>query len=163
LIFSPTDTQTQEDGFLHAYELYDTRLNAELAVLSACNTGSGRVVKGEGVLSLSRAFKYAGCPNIAMSLWKADDNATHEIMIHFFKGLRTGMGKTEALRDAQLAYLAEHTGPQAHPYYWATFVMIGDDSPLSGLNSAGLPWWGWGPDHWGAGNARIFWQKTKPI
>ncbi len=141
LIFSQNKKDTLEDGFLHAYELYNTQLNAELAVLSACNTGSGQFAKGEGILSLSRAFKYAGCPNIAMSLWKADDKATHEIMVGFFKNLKDGMGKSRALKEAQRAYLDNHTGLKTHPYYWATFMMIGDDAPLSG---GGMPWWGWG-------------------
>ena len=86
LIFTQ-DQDTLEDGFLNAYELYNMRLTAEMAVLSACNTGFGKLVRGEGVLSLGRAFAYAGCPSIVMSLWPAQDKATADIMRYFYQGL----------------------------------------------------------------------------
>ncbi len=143
LVFTQSTTEGKEDGFLHAYELYNTRLKAELAVLSACNTGSGALADGEGILSLARAFKYAGCPNIAMSLWKADDEVTSQIMEVFFAQLKEGKGKSESLRLAQINYLQnEAPANKTHPYYWAPFVMIGDDEPLRSVRK-GWPWWGW--------------------
>jgi CHAT domain-containing protein/tetratricopeptide (TPR) repeat protein len=143
LVFTQSQSEEEEDGFLHAYELYNTQLKAELAVLSACNTGSGALAEGEGILSLARAFKYAGCPNIAMSLWKADDEATSQIMEGFFAQLKEGKGKSESLRLAQLDYLQNlASADKTHPYYWAPFVMIGDDEPLK-FQRKGLPWWGW--------------------
>jgi CHAT domain-containing protein len=143
LVFTQNAMEEEEDGFLHAYELYNTRLKAELAVLSACNTGSGLLADGEGILSLARAFKYAGCPNIAMSLWKADDEATSQIMEEFFAQLKEEKGKAESLRQAQLNYL-QNLAPahKTHPYYWAPFVMIGDDEPIS-FGKTGWGWWGW--------------------
>lgn len=128
--FAPTPADTAEDGALHAYELYNMHLNAELAVLSACQTGAGRIQRGEGVMSLARAFKYAGCPNIVTSLWNANDETSRDIMRRFFKNLKAGMDKDEGLCRAQRDYLAQATLTDAHPSRWATFVLIGDDTPM---------------------------------
>lgn len=117
-----------DDGFLHAYEIYNLPLNADLAVLSACNTGSGQLAKGEGVISLARAFKYAGCSNVLMSLWQADDQATAQIMQGFYQYLKEGKGKDAAIRQAKLDYL--NTGNRNHPFFWGAFVLMGDDRPL---------------------------------
>ena len=116
------------DGFLHTYEIYNLRLNADLAVLSACNTGRGQLAKGEGVISLARAFRYAGCPNVIMSLWQADDQATAQIMQDFYRYLQQGMGKDAAIRQARLNYL--DTQPRNHPFYWGAFVLVGDGEPV---------------------------------
>ena len=118
----------ENDGFLHAYEIYNLKMNAELAVLSACNTGRGQLAKGEGVISLARAFKYAGCSNVLMSLWQADDEATEQIMQDFYRHLQKGLGKDEAIRQAKLDYLAASN--RNHPFFWGAFVLIGDDLPL---------------------------------
>lgn len=141
LIFSESTDTTLEDGKLHAYELYNMRLNAELAVLSACETGTGKQQKGEGIMSLSRAFKYAGCPNVVMSLWKADDLTTKEIISHFFGNLKAGMGKATALQQARRDFLLSTKKENAHPYYWATFVLIGDNDKLD-LGNIWSYWWG---------------------
>ncbi|MEM7369042.1 MAG: CHAT domain-containing tetratricopeptide repeat protein [Bacteroidota bacterium] len=132
-----SDSDSTEDGFLYAYELYNMRLETDLAVLSACETGLGKLNRGEGIMSLARAFKYAGCPNIVMSLWKADDQATAEIMVDFFTHLRNGLPKAAALRKAKLNYLAQAPVAASHPFYWGTFVLIGDEAPIE------LPvkWW----------------------
>ncbi len=129
LLFTQGDTA--DDGFLNAYELYALDLNSELAVLSACNTGSGEMKRGEGIMSLSRAFMYAGCPNVVMSLWQARDLPTLEIMKSFFTNLKERQPKDEALRNAKLSYL-EHADPlRAHPANWATFIFMGDNKPIS--------------------------------
>ena len=135
-----TDT-AQEDNFLHPNELYSLSLHAELAVLSACETGMGTLAKGEGVMSLGRAFKYAGCPNVTMSLWRADDQSTSHLMQSFFTHLQAGQPKDEALRQAKLAYLDEAKSLQAHPYYWAAFVQVGNDVPLSGNHDPERYYW----------------------
>lgn len=130
LVFSgnPGDTAYQ---YLHAYELYNTRLNAELAVLSACNTGAGKLRKGEGIMSLSRAFKYAGCPSVVMSLWRASDLTAKDIMASFFQNLKAGAAKDEALRQAKLDFLRRQPNDAlTHPFYWAPFVLIGDGAPV---------------------------------
>lgn len=120
--------QEENDGILHAYEIYNLKMNAELSVLSACNTGRGQLAKGEGVISLARAFKYAGCSNVLMSLWQADDQATAQIMQDFYKNLKQGMGKDAAIRQAKLDYL--DGANRDHPFFWGAFVLIGDGEPV---------------------------------
>lgn len=133
LVFSPglPDSSGYNDGFLHAYELYNLRLRANLVVLSACQTGVGKVEKGEGIMSLARAFKFAGCPNIMMSLWSVNDYAAQTLITSFFAQLNAGAGKAGALQNAQKTFLSEIKADElTHPYYWASFVMVGDDMPL---------------------------------
>lgn len=143
LVFSQPDSIAQtdsiDDGILYAHELYQLPLTAELAVLSACNTGTGKLAEGEGILSLARAFKYAGVSNIVMSLWQADDRATSDIMTTFYKGLRNGTSKHEALREAKLQYL--QNSKRAHPFFWATFVLYGDDQPVEIRRQYGWMFW----------------------
>lgn len=115
---------------MYAYELARMKLNADLSVLSACNSGSGKFQKGEGVLSLARAFKASGCPNIIMSLWPANDASTKDIVVGFFKHLKAGMGKADALRQSKQDYLNTTTEELKHPYYWAGLVLIGDNEPM---------------------------------
>lgn len=130
LVFSQNDS-TQEDNFLYAHELYALQLRSNLAVLSACETGIGQLARGEGIMSLGRAFKYAGCPNVAMSLWKVNDKTTQRIVQSFFEQLADGADKDVAIQQAKLDFLNNARGPLAHPYYWASLVLIGDDQPLS--------------------------------
>ena len=125
----PQDTATG-DGYLHAFEIYDMDLNAEMAVLSACNTGFGKLYKGEGPMSLAKAFTYAGCPSVVMSYWPADDRSSSEIMAEFYKNLAEGMNKDEALRLAKLHFLQNASPTQQSPAYWNNFVVMGDVSPL---------------------------------
>ncbi len=128
LIFSENTTGTGSN-ILHAYELSNMSLNADLVVLSACNTGGGKLAKGEGVMSLARAFRHANCPNIVMSLWQADDEATGKIMADFYRGLKNGLRKDVALQQAKLNYLA--TNRKCFPYYWSEFVLLGGSDPIS--------------------------------
>ncbi|HEX8528960.1 MAG TPA: CHAT domain-containing tetratricopeptide repeat protein [Cytophagales bacterium] len=129
LVFAPAAGEG-EDGYLYAYELYNLRLDAELVVLSACNTGVGTLQKGEGVKSLARGFAYAGCANVLMSLWPSSDQATARIMEYFYEALAAGRGKDAALREAKLKYLQRADPLTANPYFWGTFVLIGDSRPV---------------------------------
>ncbi|RMG57652.1 MAG: CHAT domain-containing protein, partial [Bacteroidetes bacterium] len=126
------------DGRLHLYELLDWSLRAELVTLSACHTGMGNWVEGEGMMSLARGFAYAGASSVVMSLWAVPDGPTAELMPAFYAGLRAGLPKDEALRQARLAYLASQPSERQHPYYWGAWVLTGDTAPLS----RPLPW-GW--------------------
>jgi len=128
LIFSQTDQQ--KDNRLTAAELYNMQFNAGLAVLSACNTGVGELKRGEGIMSLSRAFAFAGCPSMVMSLWSVPDEQTGILMEYFYKELKVGATKDEALRQAKLQYLQEQDNRGAHPYLWAGFVVIGDTDSI---------------------------------
>ncbi len=127
-----------DDGDLHVWELYNMNLNAQMAVLSACNTGYGKLQRGEGVLSLGRAFSYAGCPSIVMSLWPAQDQSTAQIMDNFYRNLANGETKDYALKLAKQQYLQQTEDLFTHPFYWAGFVVQGDTQPLKGLNPTQL-------------------------
>ncbi len=135
LYFTQTDT-SKEDGVLHTYELYNLQLNAALVTLSACNTGLGKIQRGEGIVSLASGFAYAGCPNIVMSLWPASDKATARLMEDFYQGLAQGLPKDKALHEAKLKYLASADPLSANPYLWGSFVFVGDASPLK---TEGIP------------------------
>ena len=136
LIFTPA-SDTTEDNFLHAIELYNMKLHAQMTVLSACNTGLGAVKKGEGIMSLSRAFAYAGVPSLVMSLWSVPDKSTSSIMVDFYKGIKEKRPKDEALRTAKLNYLKQTKVDElTHPFYWAGFIPVGDMTPVeSSTNS----------------------------
>jgi CHAT domain-containing protein/Tfp pilus assembly protein PilF len=110
-----------EDGILQSYEIYNLKLNADLVVLSACETGLGREIKGEGLMSLMRAFMYAGTPSVVVSLWNVDDAKSADLMIRFYRHLTAGLSKSEALRQAKLETIREG----GFPYLWAPFVLIG--------------------------------------
>jgi len=132
LIFSPDAAASQsDDGRLHAWEIYDMHLSAQLAVLSACQTGAGRWQQGEGAMSLAHAFRYAGCPAVAMSLWEAEDASTATVVTNFFERLKYGAQKSDALREAALHYLSiEQSEVRCHPYFWANLVLTGNDAAL---------------------------------
>ena len=119
------------DGVLQTYEIFDAKLNAELAVLSACNTGLGKLRKGEGLIGISRAFLYAGVPSLVVSLWSVDDEATARIMGFFYRHLQAGSSKKQALRQAKLDYLDVSRGVKKDPFYWAPFILNGDWRPLA--------------------------------
>lgn len=118
----------EEDGFLHAFEICQMEIPAQLAVLSACNTAKGTLRPGTGVRSLAWAFKYAGCPSIVMSQWQVDDAATHDIMSDLYRYLREGKTTAVALRQAKLDFLDDAV--RVHPYYWSAFVYLGQEMPL---------------------------------
>ncbi|WP_425393067.1 CHAT domain-containing protein [Ekhidna sp.] len=128
LQFSPGNNS--EDGRLYFFEIYNLNLSAQLVTLSACNTGFGKVQRGEGVMSLSRAFAYAGVPATVVSLWPASDKSTPELMKYFYKNLKDGQAKDVALNNARKQYLATAQGKARHPFYWGGFVLIGDNSPI---------------------------------
>jgi len=111
--------------------VYPHHNNAEMIVLSACETGVGNYKRGEGVMSLARAFAYSGIPSTTMSLWSADDRATSTIMGNYYQHLSTGHPKPEALRLAKLDYL-NGSIPKSNwqPFYWASFVLYGASVPL---------------------------------
>lgn len=124
------DTIQEGDGFLHAYEITQLPLNADLVTLSACETGYGKFAEGEGVMSLARSFMYAGVPSLVVSLWKVNDQSTAILMEHFYKNLKDGLSKPEALRAAKLHYLENASPLSAHPKFWSPFIQIGNTKAL---------------------------------
>lgn len=117
-----------DDGLFTAREVFGSRIPADLAVLSACETGRGRLVRGEGLLGLTRAFMFAGAPRVIVSLWKVDDEATAALMKAFYglyapKDGGEGVTAAAALQRAQAAVAADPRW--RHPYYWAAWVLWG--------------------------------------
>jgi len=120
-----TTKNSGEDGLLQATEIFNLKLNADLVVLSACQTGLGKLVRGEGMVGLTRAFMYAGTPTVMVSLWSVSDMSTAALMGEFYKNLiKNKLFKTDALRKAQLTLMTDEK--YAHPFYWAPFILIGD-------------------------------------
>ncbi|HEV2764718.1 MAG TPA: CHAT domain-containing protein, partial [Pyrinomonadaceae bacterium] len=116
-----------EDGFLSLRDIYQLDLPVELVVLSACRTGLGKQVQGEGLVGLTRGFMYAGAPRVVVSLWRVDDAATAELMGRFYRHL---LGKNRppaatALRRAKIEMMEAHADWRA-PYFWAGLVLQGD-------------------------------------
>ena len=117
IVLAPDDN---EDGFLTAADFLNMELNAELIVLSACDTGKGRIT-GEGVVGLSRSLAIAGIPSILVSLWKIDDESTKELMLEFYKNLEQGNNKAQSLRQAMLTMMKKYG-----VYHWGAFNLIGE-------------------------------------
>lgn len=141
LVFSHQD-DSLEDNFLHVYELYNMKLPIDMAVLSACNTGFGKLETGEGFMSLGRAFAYAGCPSVVMSHWKVDDQATAQIMELFYQELAKGLPKSTALQIAKINYLKQSSTQMTAPFFWGSFVVMGNNAPIQVERS--INWWPWG-------------------
>ncbi|MCB0642609.1 MAG: CHAT domain-containing protein [Phaeodactylibacter sp.] len=133
-----------QDPAVYAHEIYGMQLKAGLAVLSACSSGAGTWKNGEGVMSLARAFSFAGCPSVVMSLWNVADRSTADIMTDFYKNLQQGMLKDKALQQAKLQYLQNTSAAYAKPIFWGSFVVIGetDSIPIeaAGTSLPVLPW-----------------------
>lgn len=138
LIFSYTN-DTIEDAYLNTFELFNLELNADLAVLSACQTGDGRLQRGEGIMSMARGFFYAGVPSIIMTLWEVDDHSSSVLITLFYKYLAKAYEKDDALQAAKLEFLNASDKLKAHPHYWAGFVNIGATDPVA-LQKARSPW-----------------------
>lgn len=132
-------SNTDSGNLLYIKDLYNTTLNADMVVLSACQTGIGKLQKGQGMMSLSKGFYYAGAKSLVTTLWKINDKSTVKLMEFFYENLSNGQSKKEALRQAKLSYL-ETTDDNLlkHPYYWAAFVVSGDASAISENKSY---WW----------------------
>ena len=126
LVFSLVNERGEpQDGFLLAHEIFNLKLPAEAVVLSACETGIGPDIKGEGLVSLTRGFMYAGSPRVVVSLWAISDQATTDLMVRFYQGvLKEGMRPAAALRAAQISLMKDQRW--ASPYYWAPFTLQGE-------------------------------------
>lgn len=130
LILAKEAGDQQEDGYLHAYELYGIPLEAELAVLNACESGIGNLQEGEGMISLAYSIRYAGCPSTVMSLWKVDEKISVQITESFMYYLSKNYSKSEALRQAKIDYLENSESLLQHPFYWGGMVLMGKDGTL---------------------------------
>ncbi|HEU4391914.1 MAG TPA: CHAT domain-containing tetratricopeptide repeat protein, partial [Blastocatellia bacterium] len=119
------ESTEDDNGLLQAWEILErVRLNADLVVLSACETGLGKELRGEGLIGLTRAFQYAGAKSVVVSLWEVSDESTAALMSAFYRELQKGKGKDVALQRATAA--VRKTPKWRHPFYWAPFILVGD-------------------------------------
>jgi len=139
LVFTP-DADKHDDGLLNTYELADLKLNADLVVLSACNTGFGKLNKGEGIIGLARGFFKAGCKSLVATLWSVSDRTSMQVMKTFYRGLERRKDKAYSISKAKRNYLAHNAGMYAHPYFWAGYIVIGNTDPV---NISRFPYSGW--------------------
>lgn len=127
IVLSMVDKQGRpQDGFLRAHEIFNLNIRADLVVLSACRTGLGKEVRGEGLISLTRSFMYAGAPRITVSLWSIEDKDTAELMVRFYRNMLgpERMRPAAALRQAQVELWRQ--ARTQHPYFWGAFVQQGE-------------------------------------
>jgi CHAT domain-containing protein len=126
IVLSLVDEQGRpQNGFLRLYDIYNLNLNADLVVLSACQTALGKEIKGEGLVGLTRGFMYAGAPRVVASYWRIDDRATAGIMKRFYSAmLKDGLRPAAALRAAQVSMLQDKRWQS--PHYWAAFTVQGE-------------------------------------
>jgi CHAT domain-containing protein len=139
IAFSTPSDSNSNYSRLYSYEILAQSFPADLVVLSACETGVGRVVRGEGIMSLARAFSYAGARSLVTSLWNINDQSGQALMAEFYRHLSDGLTKDEALRQAKLSYLENAPdNARTHPRYWAAFVPTGNMESLTGSRT-----WQW--------------------
>lgn len=124
--FQPNCTEENvfDDGILYSEEAYNLNLNADLVVLSSCESGIGKIIKGEGMMALTRGFLYSGAKNILVTLWKIDDQHASQMMVDFYKQMLSGNSYAEALRQAKLKLINNKSS--AKPLLWSGFVLIGN-------------------------------------
>ncbi|MFY0593328.1 CHAT domain-containing protein [Roseivirga sp.] len=137
----PSLSDSLDDGRLYPFELYDLDLKAEMAVLSACSTGAGKIVSGEGIMSIGRGFHAAGVGSLLLSQWEVSDAVAPKIMDRFYIYLKDGRDKDEALRLAKLDFLSNANNVSANPYYWGSFFILGETTPINFKTNQSWPLW----------------------
>ncbi len=127
LVLSHPDPQTKKEGFLTMADVFGLQLNADLVTLSACNTGRGKQIKGEGVIGLTRAFMFAGTPAVAVTLWSVETMSAKELNVGMFRHPNAGKNRAEALRAIKLDMIRGEYGDKwRKPKFWAPLVVFGD-------------------------------------
>jgi CHAT domain-containing protein len=129
LVFAPS-SDTSNNAYLNTYEIYNLNLQTPLVILSACNTGYGKLMKGEGIISLARGFVYAGCPSMVITLWSVADRSSSNLMQNFYKNLRNKENIDQALRQAKIEYISNSDQRLSHPHFWAGYVQTGKTLPV---------------------------------
>ncbi|WP_103069246.1 CHAT domain-containing protein [Aquimarina sediminis] len=158
-LYFTKNKDTIEDNLLYSHELFALNIPAELTVLSACNTGTGKIAKGEGIMSLGTAFQYAGTKSLLLTSWEVSDQTTPELMKYFYTNLKDGMSKPKALQQAKLQYLTTADINRLDPFYWGAFYLVGDAAPIPFESNTLL--------YWGIGGltllllAGLFWYRKK--
>ncbi|MCK8479105.1 CHAT domain-containing protein [Psychroserpens algicola] len=142
LVFAKSmDSTNTDDNYLYTYEIYNTNLSSNLAILTACETGKPTYQAGEGMISLAHAFNYAGSESMLTSLWKIDEQSSAQIIQSFYRYIKKGLPKDEALQKAKLDYITTAKGRTTAPQYWAGLVLIGDTSPIALKSTPNLAFW----------------------
>ena len=132
LVLAKSDVPSDwSDGYLYSYEIYGCTLNLNTIILSACQTGLGKLQNGNGMASIASSFNYAGCKTVLMSLWSIDDEKSAEIIQKFYAYLGQGHLKSEALRLAKLDYLRSADSELSSPFYWSGLVMLGENNAVT--------------------------------
>lgn len=130
LIFNSYQQDSLYDNTLYSHELYTLNLPAKLTVLSACNTGTGKLNTGEGIMSLGHAFQYAGTESLLLSAWEVTDMAAPILIENFYKNLADDMTKSAALRKAKIDFLSKADFDKTAPFYWGNFYLLGNSDPI---------------------------------
>jgi CHAT domain-containing protein len=138
LAFTHPENDSTDQHLLYVKDLYQMQLNAEMVVLSACETGIGKLQKGEGIISLSRGFSFAGAKSLVTTLWSVNDVQMSKLISLFYKNLGKKENKNTALSHAKREFIKSSPPQFAHPYYWSAPVLVGDVSPVE-LGSE-FPW-----------------------
>ena len=133
-----THNLSPEEGKLYNYEISLTRIKSPMVVLSACNSGSGTLYSGEGLMSLARSFTLAGASSVIKTAWEINDEASAAIITRFYRHLSKGKEKNEAMRLAKLEYLKSSPPAFTNPYYWAAYEVLGDNAPVVRNNTVSV-------------------------
>lgn len=142
LVFNRNNQDTLNDGLLNTYEIYNMHVSAPLVVLSACNTGSGKLYRGEGTISLARGFYVAGAKNIIMTLWAITDKTSNELVQQFYTHLANSETVPLSLQQAKLGFLQNSDEIAAHPFFWAGYISIGEpEVRFASVNKARHYYW----------------------
>ncbi len=123
VIFFSNVNDAENDGILEASEIVQLKLNSDLVVLSSCNSGMGDVDESEGIIGMTKAFFEAGAKSVVVSLWEVNDKYTSKLMTLFYKHLSRGLSKADALRNAKIDFINDHS---PNPYYWSAFILSGN-------------------------------------
>lgn len=157
LAFAENKEVFGDEALLFVREIYNLSTHAELVVLSACETGTGKLQRGEGIASIARSFSYAGAKSLVASHWSVDDKATSQLMHSFFDFINEGYSKDEALRAAKLAFIEKGKHKDVHPFFWASFVPIGNMNQVE--FQSGNKHWAWLVPLGALFIAAIFWYR----
>ena len=126
--------QKNSNFSLNAENISNMDMDANMIVLSACNTGTGKFQTGRGVMSLARSFIYSGCNSVIMTLWSVEDRPSAVLMDNFYRHISLGYSRDEALRQAKLNYIKNADQLKSHPYFWAGYLNIGSTTPISNIS-----------------------------
>ncbi|MFB9843543.1 CHAT domain-containing protein [Mucilaginibacter ginsenosidivorans] len=138
-----TTDKDANDGYLYSSEIYNQKINADLVILTACETGGGLYKEGEGMMSLSYSFEYAGCKSAIMSLWPIDEKAASEITANFYKHVAKGESTSDALYHAKKDFLSSADPGLVNPFYWSGLVLLGQNEKLQLEEKSDWSKYGW--------------------